>query len=123
MNEYDISEVGIKKVYDEPYLNVLPKVSPVTIYQLCQLIHSGVYIWIKPSSHKCYWDGEAKYIPPSMYEWKVIDIALIRPFMSGTHTHGSLAFYVETSDKWEEIAGKKELEEINNYYHQCSELD
>lgn len=101
---------------EQLYLKELPKEEPIKIFQLRQLFHPGVYVYIKPRNHKIYWEGEAIYIPSSFYNCNVNDISLRKSYDEELCNHGSIGIFIDKIDVWEEIADKRELEKINEYY-------
>lgn len=98
------------------YLTELGKAEKITILQFQKLLHPDVEVYIKPSNHKLYWRGQAMYIPKDMYDWKVKDLSLAKKGQVELFEHGSIALFVEENEKYEEIADKAELDEINSYY-------
>lgn len=100
----------------KPYLEELPKAEPIKVFQLQQLFHPGVYVYIKPSNHKLYWEGEAIYIPSSFYECDVKDIGIRKKYEGEDFEHGSVSIFIDKVPEWEETAIKRELDYINEYY-------
>ena len=112
----EIESFAEEWVKEQLYLTELPKVEPIKVIQIQQLFHPRVYVYIKPSNHKLYWEGEAIYIPSSLYNCDIRDMSLRRSDDEEPYKHGSVGIFIDKVDFWEELADKNELQEINEYY-------
>lgn len=57
-----------------------------------------------------------------MYDWKIRDVSLIKPYQTEHNENGSITLFVDCNESYDEMADKEEMEEINDFYDFSKEM-
>lgn len=87
---------------------------PVKVIQICQLLPDDCEIWIKFGHRYTYYKGKVRFVQPEMYEWNIRDI---------TVGNNRVAVFVDSNEKYNEIADNELKKIISDHYSQKEEKE
>ena len=89
------------------YLDEVVIGESVTVIQILKILNKETPVFIKPNTHRTYYEGQSIYVPKEFYNNIITDISIY---------DYAIAMFICSIKEWDNIADKKELREINTYY-------